>query len=128
MLSMRRLMVLGLLGAAVACARPADAQGLWMGGLGYGPGFFGPGYGSGLVPVGFGHTAFFGGVPGGPCAEYPVAPVAVPVVVARPVVVAQPVVVARPVVYAAPVPIVAARPAVRLPLNRAYRRAYRFGW
>lgn len=103
---MRRIATLGVLSIGLFCgslapSQPAQAQGLWVGGVGLGS--LGP-YG-GFAPVGFG---------------YPM--------VASPVVVARPVAVARPAVPAIVTPVCRARPAVQAPLNRAYRRAWRAGW
>ena len=130
----RRILALGLLCGSLAFAQPANAQGLWMGGPGFGgigfgsPGFsglgyspygfgnfglYGGGFGSGFSPYGFGNAAYFGG--------YAPARVAYPVAV-------RPVYVARPVVYGNAAPVYAPRPAVRVPMNRAYRRAWRRGW
>ena len=100
---LRRIVILGLLLGALSCAQPASAQGLW---LGY-PGIF---------QYGFGYPSLYGGF----------APVAYPVV-------ARPVYVARPVIYGGVVssglaPVYRPRPAVRVPLNRAYRRIWRRGW
>ncbi len=95
---LRRIAILGLLLGALCCAQPASAQGLW---LGY-PGFF---------PYGFGYPSLYGGF----------APVAYPVI-------ARPVYVARPVIDSEVVPVYRPRPAVRVPLNRAYRRIWRRGW
>jgi len=107
----RCIMLLALFCGAIAWSPTAHAQGLWFGGFGFGPGF----YGSGFSPYGFGSLGTYGGfTPIG--YGYPAAwsRVSAP----------------RPVVaYAAPPrPVVAARPAVALPLNRAYRRIYRRGW
>lgn len=127
----RRVLAIGLLCGALGFAPAAQAQGLWFGGGSfggpgwYGGGFFPPGFGpygfapTGFFPYGYGPAVFTGGY----------APVrfAYPVAVA-PVVVARPVYVARPVVYGGLVPAYAARPGVALPLNRAYRRAWRRGW
>ena len=130
----RRILALALLLGCVVVAQPAKAQGLWLGGPGFGgigfgsPGFsglgfspygfgnfglYGGGFGSGFSPYGFGNAAYFGGY--APAAfAFPVAP--------------RPVYVARPVVYRDVVPVYRPRPAVRVPLNRAYRRAWRRGW
>ena len=102
---LRRMVILGLLCGALCCAQPASAQGLW---LGY-PGFF---------PYGFGYPSLSGGF--------------APVGFGYPVVV-RPVYVARPVIYGGVVssglaPVYRPRPAVRVPLNRAYRRIWRRGW
>ena len=114
----RRIVVLGVLCGALGCAQPASAQGLWFGGMGFGPGFYGPGFlgagfGSGFSPYGFGNAAYFG--------AYPPARYTYPVV-------ARPIYAARPVVYGGFAPAYVPRPAVRVPLNRAYRRAWRRGW
>jgi hypothetical protein len=94
-----------LFGGGVAFPRAANAQGLWLGGVGFGgPGF----YGSGFGPYGVGGWGLSSGfVP---------ARVAYPVVVGRPVVVAP-----RPVV-------VAPTPHAYRHANRAVRRAWRRGW
>jgi hypothetical protein len=108
---MRRLILaLGLFCGSLALAQPASAQGLWIGGIGFGsPGL----YGTGFSPYGFGNAASFGPfVPYG--FGYPVA--------------VRPVYVARPVIYGSVAPAYVPRPAVRAPLNRAYRRAWRRGW
>ena len=103
----RRILALGLVCGSLVCAQSAYAQGLWFGGVGFGgPGFYGPGFygstfGSGFSPYGFGIAA----------------PVAV-----------RPVYVARPVIYGSVAPAYVPRPAVRVPLNRAYRRVWRGGW
>jgi hypothetical protein len=116
----RRILALGVLCGSLACAQPASAQGLWFGGMGFGgPGFYGPaflgtGFGTGFSPYGFGNAAYFGAYPPARYNYYPVA--------------ARPVYVARPVVYGGFTPAYAPRPAVRAPLNRAYRRAWRRGW
>jgi hypothetical protein len=115
----RRILALGLLCGSLVCAQSASAQGLWFGGMGfggpglYGPGFYGPGFGTGFSPYGFGNAAYFG--------AYPPARYGYPAV-------ARPVYVARPVVYGGIAPAYAPRPAVRAPLNRAYRRVWRRGW
>jgi hypothetical protein len=115
----RRILALGFLCGSLVCAQSASAQGLWFGGMGfggpglYGPGFYGPGFGTGFSPYGFGNAAYFG--------AYPPARYGYPVV-------ARPVYVARPVVYGGVAPAYAPRPAVRAPLNRAYRRVWRRGW
>ena len=130
----RRILALALLLGCVVVAQPAKAQGLWLGGPGFGgigfgsPGFsglgfspygfgnfglYGGGFGSGFSPYGFGNAAYFGGYAPASFA-YPVAP--------------RPVYVARPVVYGNVAPVYAPRPAVRVPMNRAYRRAWRRGW
>lgn len=122
----RRILALGLLSlcGSLAVAQPADAQGMWLGGPGFGgfgfsplgfgnPGFYGVGVGSGFSPYGFGNAAYFGG--------YAPATFGYPVAV-------RPVTVARPVVYGSVVAARAPRPAVRAPLNRAYRRVWRRGW
>lgn len=131
---MRRILALGLLGGSLMCAQPANAQGLWIGGPGFGgigfgsPGFGGFGYspygfgnvglygrgiGTGYSAYGFGNAAYFGG--------YAPAAFAYPVAV-------RPVYVARPVIYGDVAPAYVPRPAVRVPLNRAYRRVWRRGW
>lgn len=130
----RRILALGLLCGSLAFAQSASAQGLWLGGPGFGgigfgsPGFsglgfspygfgnFGPyggGFGSGFSPYGFGNAAYFGG--------YAPARFAYPAAV-------RPVYVARPVVYSGISRAYPPRPAVRVPLNRASRRAWRRGW
>ena len=115
----RRILLLGVLCGSLAGTDSAKAQGLWFGGMGfggpgfYGPGFYGTGFGSGFSPYGFGNAASFGAIPPARFG-YPV--------------VARPVYVARPVVYGGIAPAYAPRPAVRVPLNRAYRRAWRRGW
>ncbi len=94
-----------ILGGSWAVPEAANAQGLWLGGIGLGsPGF----YGSGFGPYGLGG---WGGVGG-----FVPARVAYPVVVNRPVVVA-----ARPVV-------VAPTPHAYRHANRVVRRAWRRGW
>jgi len=110
---MRKLLALGLLCGSLTFAPPANAQGLWVGGPGYvGFGGFGLG-GFGWSPYGFGNAAYFGGyTPAG--FAYPMA--------------ARPVYVARPVIYGRIAPAYFPRPAVRAPLNRAYRRVWRRGW
>jgi len=105
----RRILALTLLLGCVVVAQPAQAQGLWLGG----PSFGGIGFGSGFSPYGFGNAAFFGG--------YAPARAAYPVAV-------RPVSVARPVVYGGISRVDPPRPAVRVPLNRATRRAWRRGW
>lgn len=108
----RFVLLLGLLCGGFGFAQRADAQGLWFGGFGFGPGFYGssfsaygvggPGLSGGFAPVGWGYPMGWGRI---------YAP--------------------RPVVAVGPVvgrPVYAARPAVALPLNRAYRRIYRRGW
>ena len=141
---MRRMLVLGSLALAmfcgsIACPNTARAQGLWFGGIGFGgPGFYGPGfggpgfYGPGFSPYGFGNAAYLGG--------YFPARVRYPVVVARPVaaypvaaypVAAYPIAVSPVAVSPVIGPVrrvYAPRPAVAVPLNRAYRRAWRRGW
>lgn len=115
----RWILAFGVFCGSLACAGPASAQGLWFGGMGfggpglYGPGFYGTGFGTGYSPYGFGNAAFFGAIPPARW-NYPV--------------VARPVYVARPVVYGGVTPAFVPRPAVRVPLNRAYRRAWRRGW
>ena len=130
----RRILALGLLCGSLTFAQPTNAQGLWLGGPGFGgigfgsPGFsglgyspygfgnfglYGGGFGSGFSPYGFGNSAYFGG--------YAPARVAYPVAV-------RPVYVARPVVYGGISRAYPPRPAVRVPLNRANRRAWRRGW
>ena len=130
----RRILALALLLGCVVVAQPAKAQGLWLGGPGFGgigfgsPGFnglgfspygfgnfglYGGGFGSGFSPYGFGNAAYFGG--------YAPTRVAYPVAV-------RPVYVARPVVYGGISRAYPPRPAVRVPLNRANRRAWRRGW
>ena len=121
----RRVVALAVLCGSLAFVQPANAQGMWVGGMGFGgPGFYGVGmspfgfggpgfYGSGFSPYGFGNAAYFGG--------YPVATFADAVAV-------RPVYVARPVIYGGIAPAYAPRPAVRLPLNRGYRRVWRRGW
>ena len=131
----RRILALALLlGCCVVVAQPAKAQGLWLGGPGFGgigfgsPGFsglgfspygfgnfglYGGGFGSGFSPYGFGNAAYFGG--------YAPARFSYPVSVRQ-------VYVPRPVVYGNVAPVYAPRPAVRVPMNRAYRRAWRRGW
>lgn len=120
---MRRMMALGVVSLGMMCGslmapRPASAQGLWFGSVGfggpawfgpgvygpglYGPGIYGPRFGSGFSPYGFGAVAY---------------PVAV-----------RPVTVTRPVIYGGITPAYVPRPAVRVPLNRAYRRVWRRGW
>ena len=107
---MRKLLALGLICGSLAFAQPTNAQGLWLGG----PGFAGFGFGGpGFSPYGFGNAAYFGG--------YPTATFAYPAVV-------RPVYVAGPVVYSSIAPAYVPRPAVRAPLNRAYRRVWRRGW
>jgi hypothetical protein len=131
----RYVLAIGMLCGTLGFAPTAHAQGLWFGGIGYGgPGWYGGGFGSpgwygggfgpygfapGFFPFGFGSPGWYGGY----------APVrfGYPLMV-PPVVVARPVYVARPVIYGGLVPAYAARPAVALPLNRAYRRAWRRGW
>ena len=116
MRTVRRLVALGLLGGALACAQPAHAQGMWFGGIGfgspgmYGPGFFGPGmYGPGFASYGFGYPGVSGGF-----APYRYGyPAAV-----------RPVYAARPVVYGG-APVYVSRPVVRAPTYRAYRRSWR---
>ena len=120
----RRIVALGLLCGCLGFALPAKAQGLWIGGIGFGgPGLYGAGispfgfgpagfYGSGFAPYGVGSAVSFGGYAPATFA-YPVA--------------AAPVYVARPVSYGV-APAYVPRPAVRAPLNRAYRRAWRNGW
>jgi len=139
---MRRTLALALLCGTLAFAQPASAQGLWIGGPGFGGfGFGGLGFGSlgfggysglgysglgyggyGFSPYGFGNAAYFAG-------GYPTATFAYPLAV-RPVYVPRTVYVARPIAYGgiAPAPVFVPRPAVRVPLNRAYRRAWRRGW
>lgn len=130
---MRRIVALGLLGGSLMFCQPASAQGLWiggpgLGGIGYGSpvfggfgyssygfgnvGLYGRGFGSGYSPYGFGNAAFFGYAPA--TFAYPVA--------------VRPVSVSRPVIYGGVAPAYVPRPAVRLPLNRAYRRVWRRGW
>ena len=110
-------LAIGLLVGSLACAQPASAQGLWCGGIGFGgPGYFGPGfYGSGFSPYGFGNAGF-----SNPGRYYAPARYGYgyPMTVRRPVV-------AVPV---APRYSAYSRPAVRRPLNKAYRRTYRRGW
>ena len=121
----RRILALGLLCGSLIVTQSANAQGLWIGGMGFGsPGFYGVGmsplgfwgsgfYGSGFSPYGFGNAASFGGY--APARfNYPVA--------------VRPVSVARPVAYTRVAPAYVPRPAVRMPLNRAYRRVWRRGW
>lgn len=115
----RRIVALGLLCGSFACAQSASAQGLWIGGLGFSGVGVGPafgavpfGFGSGFHPYGFGNAAAFGG--------------SAPATFAYPVT-ERPIYVARPVVHGG-VPPYPPRPAVRAPLNRAYRRAWRRGW
>jgi hypothetical protein len=121
----RRILALGLLCGSLVFSQSANAQGLWIGGMGFGsPGFYGVGmspfgfggpgfYGSGFSPYGFGNAAYFGGY--APARfNYPVA--------------VQPVYVPRPVAYTRVAPAYVPRPAVRMPLNRAYRRVWRRGW
>lgn len=107
---MRRILALGLLCGSLAFTETAHAQGLWLGGIGFGsPGF----YGSGFSPYGFGNAGFYGGF--APARfGYPVA--------------VRPVYVARPVISTGFAPVYRARPAVQAPLNRAYRRVWRRGW
>jgi hypothetical protein len=106
----RRILALSFLCGSLAFAQPVNAQGLWLGGIGFGgPGF----YGSGLSPYGFGNAGFYGG--------FAPARFGYPAVV-------RPVYVARPVVYGGLAPVYRARPAVQAPLNRAYRRVWRRGW
>jgi hypothetical protein len=105
----RRILALALLLGCAVVAQPAQAQGLWLGG----PSFSGIGFGSGFSPYGFGNAAYFGG--------YAPARVAYPAAV-------RPVYVARPVVYGGISRADPPRPAVRVPLNRATRRAWRRGW
>ena len=101
----RRILALGLLCGSLAFAQSANAQGLWMSGIGFGsPGFYGSG---------FGNPGFYGG--------YAPARYGYPVAV-------RPVYVARPVVYSGLTPVYRARPAVQAPLNRANRRVWRRGW
>ena len=115
----RRILALGLLFGSLVCAQSASAHGLWFSGMGfggpglYGPAFYGPGLGMGFSPYGFGNAAYFG--------AYPPARYGYPVV-------SRPVYVARPIVYSGITPAYAPRPAVRAPLNRAYRRVWRRGW
>lgn len=131
----RQIVALGLLCGSLVFAQPVNAQGFAYGGpgfVGFGfgspmlayPGFGAIGlappgfgtvglYGAGVSPYGFGNAAFFGGYAPATFA-YPVA--------------AGPVYVARPVVAGGAVPVYAPRPAVRVPLNRAYRRVWRRGW
>ena len=110
----RRILALGLVCGSLAFAQPANAQGLYLGGIGFGsPGFYGSGFGTGFSPYGFGNAAYFGG--------YAPARFGYPVAV-------RPVYVARPVVYGSVAPAYVPRPAVRVPLNRAYRRVWRRGW
>lgn len=114
----RCIVLLGLLCGTLAFSPSANAQGIWIGGFGFGPGL----YGSGFSPYGFGNAYAFGG-PGLYRSYSPVA-FGYPAGWSR-------ISAARPVVAVAPYvgrPVVAARPAVALPLNRAYRRIYRRGW
>lgn len=136
---MRLMLALVVLCGSLASARPTHAQGFWIGG----PGFAGLGFGSfgfgglgsnwmgsggfafppyGFSPYGFGNAPYFGG-------GYPAAMFAYPVAM-RPIYVPRPVSVARPILYGsiAPAPLFVPRPAVRVPLNRAYRRVWRRGW
>ena len=103
---LRRALICGavcavLLGGFGAVPRAANAQGLWLGGIGFGPGLYGSGFGP------------YGGW-GGVGAVVP-ARVAYPVV-SRPVVVA-----ARPVV-------VSPTPHAYRHVNRVVRRSWRRGW
>jgi hypothetical protein len=116
----RRILVLGVLGCSLAVVQPARAQGVWFGGIGvpgfYASGFASAGFSGGLIPTRLGFPVVAAVVPP-------------PVVIAPPVVVVPPVVsVARPIVYGGIGPVYVPRPAVRLPLDRAYRRAWRRGW
>lgn len=124
----RSIVACGLLCVALAFCPAASAQGVWFGGIGFG----GPGlYGGGFGPYGVGNPGFYGGGFGpygfmpyraaGPAfvGGYPTATFAYPAPLA-------PVYVARPVVGVAPAYV--PRPAVRTPLSRAYRRAWRRGW
>jgi hypothetical protein len=105
----RVVMMLGLV-AALAATRPAEAGGFWVGS--YGPPVVAP------VPFGLAGPTFVGGF-------VPVAPV-MPIVVARPVVpVVTPVV--TTVSYYSPAPVIVTRPAVRY-ANRVYRRSVLWGW
>lgn len=107
---MRRLLVLGLLGGALACARPAQAQGFWFGGIGFGsPGVYGPGF----APYGFGYPGLYGGF--------------APVRYGYPAAV-RPVYVGRPVGAVGVAPVYVSRPAVRAPAYRVYRRGWRRCW
>ena len=112
-------LAIGLMVGSLACAQPASAQGLWFGGIGFGgPGYFGPGfYGSGFSPYGFGNAGFYSAGRYYAPARYGYG-YGYPMTVRRPVV-------AVPVAprYAA-----YSRPAVRHPLNKAYRRTFRRGW
>ena len=90
-----------LLGGLSLAPRVANAQGLWLGGIGFGPGF----YGSGFGPYGG-----WGGVGA-----------VVPTRVAYPVV-------SRPVVVAARPVVVAPTPHAYRHANRVVRRAWRRGW
>ena len=132
---LRRLFVLslGLLCGSLACTQSANAQGLWIGGTGFGgpggysgfsTGFY-PGiyscvysgvYGPGFSPYGIGNRSFdsgfnagfYSGLNAGRSVQ-----VGVPIAYVG--------LYPRSVVYRA-------RPAVQAPLNRAYRRIYRRGW
>ena len=103
----RRILALGLLCGSLAFAQSANAQGLWMSGIGFGSPGFSP------SPYDFGNPGFYGG--------YAPARFGYPVAV-------RPVYVARPVVSSGLTPVYRARPAVQAPLNRAYRRVWRRGW
>ena len=103
----RRILALGLLCGSLAFAQSANAQGLWMSGIGFGSPGFSP------SPYDFGNPGFYGG--------YAPARFGYPVAV-------RPVYVARPVVSSGITPVYRARPAVQAPLNRAYRRVWRRGW
>lgn len=112
----RRMLLLGFLCGCLAFAptagSTASGQGLWFGGFGPGPGF----YGSGFYSYGVGGPGLYRG--------YTPAGWGYPVGWSR---VYSP----RPVVAVGPVvgrPVYAARPAVGVPLSRAYRRTYRRGW
>lgn len=110
----RWILALGLLCGSLAFAQSANAQGLWMSGIGFGsPGFYGSGFGPGMSPYGFGNAGFYG--------DYAPARYGYPVAV-------RPVYVARPVVSTGFKPVYRARPPVQAPLNRAYRRVWRRGW
>lgn len=113
----RCILMIGMLLGAVAFSPSANAQGLWFGGFGIGS----PGFSS----LGFSSSSFYRYGVGGPGLYGLYAPAAYgyPLGWNR----VSPV---RPVLYgvAPPRPVYAARPAVALPLNRAYRRVWRRGW
>lgn len=131
---MRRLLALGLLGGSLMIAQPAHAQGLWIGGPGFGGiGYGGPGFsGVGFFPYGFGNVGLYGGAVGSGYSPYGFGNAAffggyAPATFAYPMA-ARPVYVSRPVIYGGVAPAYVPRPAVRAPLNRAYRRVWRRGW